>query len=43
MLEVIEVKSKSFDAGAEDPFFDKTALRKKVFKLSSEFAPYLGG
>jgi hypothetical protein len=40
-LEVIEVKSKSFDPGAEDPFFDKTALRKKVFKLSSEFAPYL--
>jgi hypothetical protein len=40
-LQVIEVKSKSFDPKDESPFFDKTALKKKVYKLSSDFAPYL--
>ncbi len=40
-IQIIEVKSKSFDPREENPFFDKTALKKKVYKLSSEFAPYL--
>ena len=40
-LQVIEVKSKSFDPSLENPFFDKTAPKKNVKKLTSEFAPYL--
>jgi hypothetical protein len=40
-LQVIEVKSKSFDPTAENPFFDKAALKKNIRKLSAEFAPYL--
>lgn len=40
-IQVIEVKSKSFDPSAENPFFDKTSLKKNVTKLTSEFAPYL--
>lgn len=40
-LRVIEVKSKSFDPSSENPFFDKTALKKNLKKLTSEFAPYL--
>lgn len=40
-IEIIEVKSKSFDPRGENPFFDKTALKKNIFKLNSDFAPYL--
>jgi len=40
-LQLIEVKSKSFDPREENPFFDKTALKKGIHKLSADYAPYL--
>ncbi|MGE3263117.1 MAG: DUF2779 domain-containing protein [Bacteriovoracia bacterium] len=40
-IELIEVKAKSFDPSEEDPFYNKTSLKKGDPKLSSEWAPYL--
>jgi hypothetical protein len=40
-LQLIEVKSKSFDPTEENQFFDKTALKKNVYKLSADYASYL--
>lgn len=40
-LQVIEVKSKSFDPEKLNPFCAKTALKKGVRELSADLAPYL--
>lgn len=40
-IEIIEVKSKSYDPNKEDPFYNKTELKKGVKKLSSAWEPYL--
>jgi hypothetical protein len=41
VLELIEVKAKSFDKREEDPFYNKTSLKKGNPKLSSSWEPYL--
>lgn len=39
--ELIEVKAKSFDSKIENPFYNKTSLKKGPPKLSSAWEPYL--
>lgn len=40
-VELVEVKSKSFDPSAEDPFYNKAKLKKGEAQLNSEWEPYL--
>lgn len=40
-LQLLEVKSKSFDPMNEEAFFDKAALKKGVYKLKGDYAEYL--
>ena len=40
-IELIEVKAKSFDPTEEDPFYNKTSLKKGTPKLNSAWEPYL--
>ena len=40
-LEIIEVKSKSFDPHEDDAFYNKTELKKGNRKLNQEWLPYL--
>lgn len=41
VVELIEVKAKSFDPTEEDPFYNKNSLKKGPPKLSSAWEPYL--
>lgn len=41
VVELIEVKAKSFDPSEEDPFYNKNSLKKGPPKLSSAWEPYL--
>jgi hypothetical protein len=41
IIQLIEVKSKSFDPDEEDPFYDKTALKRGKKKLRGNWLPYL--
>lgn len=38
-IRLIEVKSKSYDP--DDVFYDKTKMKKQIFKIRSDWAPYL--
>ena len=40
-IELIEVKAKSFDPGEDNPFYNKTQLKKGVFQLNGAWEPYL--
>ncbi len=40
-VELVEVKAKSFDPSEENPFYNKTMLKKGVSQLSSNWEPYL--
>lgn len=40
-VELIEVKSKSFDSSEQDTFYDKRALKKNIYKLISKWEPYI--
>jgi hypothetical protein len=40
-IELIEVKAKSFDPDADDPFYNKLTLKKNAKKLNTEWQPYL--
>lgn len=40
-IQLIEVKSKSFDPNVDDPFYDKQALKKGKQKIKSKWRPYL--
>lgn len=40
-IQLIEVKSKSFDPTQENPFYDKTVLKQGHTKLLSSWRPYL--
>jgi hypothetical protein len=40
-VELIEVKAKSFDSTTENPFYNKTSLKKGPPKLNSTWEPYL--
>jgi len=41
VVELIEVKAKSFDPTEEDPFYNKRELKKGIKKIHSEWEPYL--
>jgi hypothetical protein len=41
VVELIEVKAKSFDPTEEDPFYNKNSLKKGTPKLSSTWEPYI--
>lgn len=40
-IDLIEVKAKSFDSSEENPFYNKTSLKKGKPKISSTWEPYL--
>jgi len=40
-IDLIEVKAKSFDPSEEEPFYNKSSLKKGDPKLNSEWEPYL--
>ncbi|MFZ9596447.1 MAG: DUF2779 domain-containing protein, partial [Bdellovibrionia bacterium] len=40
-IDLIEVKAKSFDPSEENPFYNKTALKKGIRRFTSEWEPYL--
>lgn len=40
-VELIEVKAKSFDPNEENPFYNKTQLKKGTYQLSTDWEPYL--
>ncbi len=40
-VQLIEVKAKSFDPTIENPFYNKTALKKGLRQISSDWEPYL--